>query len=466
MSVVDVWPEGSMALLTQSEADALSLSSSGELYDLYRDCSLAVLNSGAITDNSKELLENFKNFEINIIRNERGLKLELINPPSTAIVAGQVIKKLRRHLYAVLRDIVQINTFSKIFHEAFSSGFEDESAFYTNLIFVILRNANVLQAGLKPNLAVCWGGHSIGKEEYDYTYKVGLELGLRGIDICTGCGPGVMEGPMKGSLQGCSEQCAQEHCRMIGLTEPSIIAAEPPNSMVTDLIILPDIEKRLEAFVRLGHNLIIFPGGPGTAEELLYILSIKLCGENKHNLLPLILTGNKECEPYFKALEDFLKLCFGNEITRYYDLIIDDPKQVAEKVKENNQSILEHRTITHDSYCYNWALKIPHELQIPHEVTHEFMASLNLSRNQEPWSLACNLRSAFSGIVAGNVKEPGIKLVAEHGPFKLHGDKDIIQGMDKLLQSFIKQGRVLLSQKKYKPCYELVEDQKTSLFKT
>ena len=29
MSVVDVWPEGSMALLTQSEADALSLSSSG-----------------------------------------------------------------------------------------------------------------------------------------------------------------------------------------------------------------------------------------------------------------------------------------------------------------------------------------------------------------------------------------------------------------------------------------------------
>ena len=147
MSVVDVWPEGSMALLTQSEADALSLSSSGELYDLYRDCSLAVLNSGAITDNSKELLENFKNFEINIIRNERGLKLELINPPSTAIVDGQVIKKLRRHLYAVLRDIVQINTFSKIFHEAFSSGFEDESAFYTNLIFVILRNANVLQAG-------------------------------------------------------------------------------------------------------------------------------------------------------------------------------------------------------------------------------------------------------------------------------------------------------------------------------
>ena len=86
------------------------------------------------------------------------------------------------------------------------------------------------------------------------------------------------------------------------------------------------------------------------------------------------------------------------------------------------------------------------------------MAKLNLKRDQEPWRLACNLRSAFSGIVAGNVKEYGIKLVAQKGPFKLHGDKDIIRSMDKLLRSYIKQGRVLLSKKEYKPCYELCKD--------
>ena len=28
---------------------------------------------------------------------------------------------------------------------------------------------------------------------------VGYELGLRGMDICTGCGPGAMKGPMKGA---------------------------------------------------------------------------------------------------------------------------------------------------------------------------------------------------------------------------------------------------------------------------
>ena len=455
MSVVDVWPVGSMALLTQAEADSLSLSSQGDLYDLYRNCSLAVLNSGNVTDNSKELLDNFSNFEINVIRNERGLKLELINPPPSALVEGQVIKKLRKHLYAVLRDIVQMQMAKDPDLDFIKKKYATESAYITNQIFVNLRNANVLKAGTKPNLAVCWGGHSIPQNEYDYAYQVGLELGLRKIDICTGCGPGVMESPMKGSLQGYSEQCEQEKCRMIGLTEPSIIAAEPPNAMVTDLVIMPDIEKRLEAFVRLGHNLIIFPGGPGTAEELLYILCIKLCKENKHNFLPLILTGDKKSEGYFKALDDFLIKCFGKYITRYYDLIIDDPKAVAKKVKDNNDTVLDHRTITHDSYCFNWDLFIPHQLQIAHPITHEFMHSLDLSRDQEPWQLACNLRSAFSGIVTGNVKENGIKAVAAHGPFKLHGEKEIIESLGQLLESYIKQGRVLLSQKEYKPCYVL-----------
>ncbi len=453
MSVVDVWPVGSMALLTKNEADAISLSGKGELYELYRNCSLAVLNSGNITDNSADLLENSKDFEINIIRNERGLKLELVNPPESAIVDGIVIKKLRNHLYSVLRDIIQLTNLSSLLNASVKSQFDDESDYITHLIFIILRNAQVLKAGAKPNIAVCWGGHSICKEEYDYAYKVGFEMGLRYIDICTGCGPGVMEAPMKGSLQGYSQQCAQEKCRLIGLTEPSIIAAEPPNTMVDDLIILPDIEKRLEAFVRLGHTLIIFPGGPGTAEELLYILSIKLHPENKHNFIPLILTGNKQSEEYFKALEDFLITCFGKEITRYYDLIIDDPVAVANKVKKNNESVFDHRTITHDSYCFNWTMKIPYELQIANTVTHEFMSSLNLTKEQEEWKLAANLRSAFSGIVAGNVKDYGIQAVKKKGPFVLHGDKMIIDELGKLLENFIKQHRILLSQKEYKPCY-------------
>src|SRR3546814_5926812 len=104
---------------------------------------------------------------------------------------------------------------------------------------------------------------------------LGYELGLRGLDICTGCGPGAMKGPMKGATIAHAKQ-RQRRPSYIGITEPGIIAAESPNPIVNQLVIMPDIEKRLEYFVRLGHGLIVFTGGVETAEEIISLLGIML----------------------------------------------------------------------------------------------------------------------------------------------------------------------------------------------
>ncbi|MCL7680270.1 DUF4478 family protein, partial [Klebsiella pneumoniae] len=61
------------------------------------------------TDNSKALLSRFENFDINVLRRERGVKLELINPPEEAFVDGQIIRSLQANLFAVLRDILFVN---------------------------------------------------------------------------------------------------------------------------------------------------------------------------------------------------------------------------------------------------------------------------------------------------------------------------------------------------------------------
>lgn len=177
------------------------------------------------------------------------------------------------------------------------------------------------------------GGHSINEVEYLYGRKVGNELGLRELNICTGCGPGAMEAPMKGAAVGHAQQ-RYNNSRFIGLTEPSIIAAEPPNPLVNELIIMPDIEKRLESFVRLAHGIIIFPGGVGTAEELLYLLGILMDPENKHQVLPLILTGPKESAEYFEVLDDFIQHTLGDEARKHYQIIIDDPQEVAKVMKK------------------------------------------------------------------------------------------------------------------------------------
>ena len=444
-----------MDMLSQLEVDMLKRTASSDLYQLFRNCSLAVLNSGSLTDNSKELLSRFENFEINVLRRERGVKLELINPPEDAFVDGRIIRSLQANLFAVLRDILFV--YGQIHNTVRFPNLDLESSVHiTNLVFSILRNARALHVGEAPNMIVCWGGHSINENEYLYARRVGTQLGLRELNICTGCGPGAMEAPMKGAAVGHAQQRYKDS-RFIGMTEPSIIAAEPPNPLVNELIIMPDIEKRLEAFVRIAHGIIIFPGGVGTAEELLYLLGILMHPDNKAQVLPLILTGPKESADYFRAIDDFVKATLGEPATSLYRIIVGDAPEVARVMKEAMPKIREYRKSVGDAYSFNWSLRIEPEFQLPFEPDHASMASLDLHRNQPPQLLAANLRRAFSGIVAGNVKEGGIRAIEKKGPFKLHGDKELMHLMDRLLESFVKQQRMKLPGSQYVPCYEIVK---------
>ena len=420
--ITQISPLGSMDLLSQLEVDMLKRTASSDLYQLFRNCSLAVLNSGSQTDSSHELLSRFEDFDINVLRRERGVKLELLNPPDEAFVDGRIIRSLQANLFAVLRDILfvngQIDSADRFQHLNI-----DDSVHITNLVFSILRNARALHVGEEPNTVVCWGGHSINAVEYQYCRNVGSQLGLRELNICTGCGPGVMEAPMKGAAVGHAQQRYKEG-RFIGLTEPSIIAAEPPNPLVNELIIMPDIEKRLEAFVRIAHGIIIFPGGVGTAEELLYLLGILMNPHNQNQVLPLILTGPKESADYFRVMDEFIVSTLGEAARQHYTIIIDDAPEVARLMKKAMPKVKEHRRETGDAYSFNWAICIAPELQVPFIPTHENMANLNLYPDQPAEQLAAALRRAFSGIVAGNVKEVGVRAIKEKGPYKLHGDPE------------------------------------------
>ena len=71
--------------------------------------------------------------------------------------------------------------------------------------------------------------------------------------------------------------------------------------------------------------------------------------------------------------------------------------------------------------------------------------------------LAANLRRAFSGVVAGNVKDEGIRAIEQYGHFEIRGDKEVMGPMDALLTSFVAQQRMKLPGKEYIPCYRIVQ---------
>lgn len=458
---VQLNPTGTMDLLSQLEVDALKQHSNSEVFQLFRNCCLAVLNVGSHTDSSAEIYDLYQDFAVNLIARERGIKIELFNPPTSAFVDGEIIKGIHEHLFAVLRDILFYHTrrlqhnVAATTHPASAASHPHSPELSTHVVFDILRHAGVIQAGSTPNLIVCWGGHSINEVEYKYTKEVGYQLGLRGLDICTGCGPGAMKGPMKGATIGHSKQRIRQG-RYLGLTEPSIIAAEPPNPIVNELVILPDIEKRLEAFVRCAHGIIIFPGGAGTAEELLYLLGILLHSDNAKQVLPVILTGPKSSQAYFDELQTFIKATLGEAALALFEVIIDDPAAVAQRLKQGCADVRSYRKAVGDAYHFNWTLHIESQFQQPFAPTHHNMASLDLHLEQDKAALAANLRRAFSGIVAGNVKDEGIRAIRQHGPFQLSGEPELMELMDNLLQAFVKQGRMKLPGSTYIPCYQIM----------
>ena len=447
-----VSPRVHLNTLSKKEVNRLLDTSQGDLHELFRKCALAVLNSGSYIDDGKVLLNRYPSFDVQVIREERGIKLELKNAPAIAFVGDKIIRGISENLFAALRDIIyiqdEINDNPKFDM--------DSSEGITDAVFHILRNANLLDKTNNLNMVVCWGGHSITRDEYDYTKEVGYQMGLRDMDICTGCGPGAMKGPMKGATIGHAKQHIPDG-QYLGITEPGIIAAESPNPIVNNLVIMPDVEKRLEAFVRTAHGIVIFPGGVGTAEEILYILGILLHPDNAAIPYPIILTGPECSKEYFEQINQFIVDALGIDAQQRYKVIINDPERVASEMLSGIEQVHVFRHSHDDASYFNWLLKISQSLQTPFKPTHENMRQLKLDTQQEPHLLAANLRCAFSGIVAGNVKEDGISAIEQHGNFEIHGAKHIMESIDALLTSFNEQHRMKLPGSEYCPCYHILK---------
>ncbi len=449
-----IYPRGGLDILSRAEVAELADASAGGMHDLLRRCALAVLTSGSANDDPRAAQELYPDFDIQVHQQDRGVRIDLHNAPAMAFVDNRIIRGVAELLAAVVRDLAYTAIELGAQTDASAGGRDlSTSDGITDAVFGLLRNARVLQPA-DPNLVVCWGGHSINREEYMYTKEAGYHLGLRELDICTGCGPGAMKGPMKGATIAHAKQ-RRRRGRDAGVTEPGIIAAESPNPIVNHLVIMPDIEKRLEAFIRLGHGIVVFPGGVGTAEEILYLLGILLREENAGVPFPVILTGPTASAPYFEQIDRFIRLTLGDAATARYRIITGDPAAVARQMTGGIRKVREHRIAQRDSFFFNWSINIPLDFQRPFVPSHEAMAALDLHQGRKPHELAADLRRAFSGIVAGNVKEDGMRRIEQHGPFEIHGDPEMMASLDALLRAFVEQRRMKIAGD-YKPCYRVV----------
>lgn len=443
--------EGGIGNLGGASFERLRDAFGGDRYETWRRCSLATLYSGSEHDDLTGILREDRDFRISIVEHDGMIALDLENAPAAAFSDGRLIRNVRKNLFAVLRDLAYA-------HAAGLRGNgrrPKSSSAATEAVFRMLRNARLVDTDPAPDLAVCWGGHALDRSEYEYARAVGHSLGMRKLDVCTGGGSGAMQGATEGALLGHARQ-RMEGARLVGVVEPTIMVADAPNPFVRELVIMPDVEKRLEAFVRLAQGIVIFPGGVGTAEELLYILSIFLRPGNEAVELPLIVTGPANSEVWLRRMHAFIGATLGPAAQQRYSVVIDDPQAVAEQLASPTARTGQTGADADAKPAFNRRIEIPYELQQPFEATHESMAALELHRDQPVEWLAIELRRVFSGIGTGNVREAGLRRIRTRGPFELHGEREVLVALDSLLADFADQRRMASHDPAgYVPCYRI-----------
>jgi len=394
----------------------------------------------ADNDDKRELREKYASMAIEVRRNGRGLGLRCTGVPAGSLLGGDLPERQKRQISQAVRDLIMAPE---------SPEAHGESAAVSRLVRSYVARTPLLQQAPRPRCFV-WGGHAVSRAEYDFAKEAGYWDALaNGTEFITGCGPGVMKAPFKGAVVAYGKQ--DYHMRglnrdYIGFSEQGIIAAEAPNGIVSELVIFPDVEKRMEAFIRASHRGRIHPGGAGTAEEMLTILGVKSHPANADIPFPLDLVEGPGGE-YVRHLRDWIKTCFGDALDGLFDVHVGTPREYAEHVLRTNEGLDWTR-------LWNDHLYFPPEMQQPFRVTFDSMESLDLSRNQPPFDLLVNLRRFFSSLVHLAVKDPDASSTWGGELPKISGDREILEATDDLIRWFAADGRMKLHGG-YKPPYRI-----------
>jgi uncharacterized protein (TIGR00730 family) len=124
-----------------------------------------------------------------------------------------------------------------------------------------------------------------GDREYAEVREVASRLTALGCDIVTGGGPGLMEAANEGAAS--SREMGSRKTRSFGLT--IAIPYEKANPYLDSVTAHRTFFSRLHHFVRMSQAFMIFPGGIGTALELMMVWQLLQVGFMTER--PVILFG-------------------------------------------------------------------------------------------------------------------------------------------------------------------------------
>lgn len=168
----------------------------------------------------------------------------------------------------------------------------------------------------------------VSSEYIDAAAELGRTLAAEGIEIIYGAG--------KVGLMGALADAALDAGgKVTGVIPQFMVDNGWCREKLTNLIVTPDMHTRKEKIVSLADATIALPGGVGTLEELMEIITWKQLGLYANPIVILNTRG------YFNPLKEMLERAveekFMREIHRNLWSIADTPRQVADLIRNTPQ---------------------------------------------------------------------------------------------------------------------------------
>lgn len=168
----------------------------------------------------------------------------------------------------------------------------------------------------------------ISSEYIDAAAELGRTLAAEGIEIVYGAG--------KVGLMGALADAALDAGgKVTGVIPQFMVDNGWCREKLTNLIVTPDMHTRKEKIVSLADATIALPGGVGTLEELMEIITWKQLGLYADPIVILNTRG------YFNPLKEMLERAveekFMRKIHRNLWSIADTPRQAADLIRNTPQ---------------------------------------------------------------------------------------------------------------------------------
>lgn len=168
----------------------------------------------------------------------------------------------------------------------------------------------------------------VSSEYIDAAAELGRTLATEGIEIVYGAG--------KVGLMGALADAALDAGgKVTGVIPQFMVDNGWCREKLTNLIVTPDMHTRKEKIVSLADATIALPGGVGTLEELMEIITWKQLGLYANPIVILNTRG------YFNPLKEMLERAveekFMREIHRNLWSIADTPRQAADLIRNTPQ---------------------------------------------------------------------------------------------------------------------------------